>query len=108
MDTPLKWVWCATPQMITPLTNKKRCPYCLEYHQISRISTFLMIQGIGIFEPYKCNKCNKDFLLPTDGRVIDHINNRGRDPPITEKHYQEIKADVERKFDNPSDRNIKE
>ena len=85
-----KWIyWVNGTKYKRAMTNKRSCPNCGEYRRIERLVTFLMIQGLGIFEPYRCKKCGYHFLVAT-GKLLERINKVGRDYPLDRTLHPDV------------------
>ncbi len=71
------------------ITNKRSCPNCGEYRRIERLVTFVMIQGLGIYKPYRCKECDYPILVAT-GDQLEHINENGRNYPLNRDLHPDV------------------
>lgn len=51
--------------------------------------TFVMIQRLGIFKPYRCKKCDYHILVAT-GDLLERINKVGRDYPLDRDVHPDV------------------
>ncbi len=85
-----KWLyWVSGTRYKRALTNKRSCPNCEEYRRIERLMTFIIIQGLGIFKPYRCKKCDYPILVAT-GTMLERVNKVGRDYPLDRTVYPDV------------------
>ena len=71
------------------ITNKRSCPNCGEYRRIERLVTFVVIDGLGLYEPYRCKECDYAILVAT-GDQLEHINKNGRDYPLDRDIHPDV------------------